>query len=206
MADEIVVFFSTDPGEIAPCHWSSFSFPFSLFYIYIYIFFVVQCKDSRRNASVKMRLFIYLFISVFSFTKKDSFVCVPCFYDAGRFVVRSCVRSCIFFLFFLFFWAVFLLHRVKKKRTTTPPSFFFFCFLFLRAQWIKWIIVASCECVQTQHTQLKTLGHFKKEKRNSIQKRTRIPERFHLKNISVCVWCPTLFDVQSLFHQMASWC
>ena len=119
-------------------------------------------------------------------------MCVPCFYDAGCFVVRSCVRSCIFFLFFLFFLAVFLLHRVKKKRTTTPPSFFFFCFLFLRAQWIKWIIVASCECVQTQHTQLKTLGHFKKEKRNSIQKRTRIPERFHLKNISVCVWCPTL--------------
>ena len=75
---------------------------------------------------MKMRLFIYLFISVFSFTKKDSFVCVPCFYDAGRFVVRSCVRSCI--CFFCFFWAVFLLHRVKKKRTTPPPSFFFFLF------------------------------------------------------------------------------
>ena len=128
MADEIVVFFSTDPGEIAPCHWSSFSFPFSLFYIYIYIFFVVQCKDSRRNASVKMRLFIYLFISVFSFTKKDSFCVCSLFLRCGSFCCAF-VRAFVYFFFvFLFFWAVFLLHRVKKKRTTPPPSFFLFLF------------------------------------------------------------------------------
>ena len=131
-------------------------------------------------------------------------MCVPCFYDAGCFVVRSCVRSCIFFFFFVSFGRFFFFTELKRKERRRRRRFSFFCFLFLRAQWIKWIIVASCECVQTQHTQLKTLGHFKKEKRNSIQKRTRIPERFHLKNISVCVWCPTLFDVQSLFHQMAS--
>jgi hypothetical protein len=51
------------------------------------------------------------------------------------------------------------------------------------------------------HTQLKTLRHLVQRKKKFNTKRTRIPERFHLKNISVV--CSTLFDVQSLFHQMA---
>lgn len=122
------------------------------------------------------------------------------FYDAGCFVVRSCVRSCIF----CFVLGGFSSSRSLKR--TTPPSFLF-CFLFsvftgsmdevdYRGE--------SCDCVcvfKHTHTQLKTLRHLVQRKKKFNTKRTRIPERFHLKNISVV--CSTLFDVQSLFHQMA---
>lgn len=112
------------------------------------------------------------------------------FYDAGCFVVRSCVRSCIF----CFVLGGFSSSRSLKR--TTPPSFFFgfvFCFLFLRAQWMKWIIVArvATVCVVFKHNtlSLKHFGTWNREKRNSIRKGPAFRNGFTSK---ILVWCALL--------------
>jgi hypothetical protein len=103
-----------------------FLFSFSLYFLYIF-FFVVLCKDSRRNASVKMRLFIYLFISVFSFTKKGFFcVCVFLFLRCGLFCCAF-VRA---FVYFLFCFGRFFFFTEFKKNDAAVVFVLFsvFCF------------------------------------------------------------------------------